>query len=444
MIYVFAALLLSISLIAYAHYRHLFNPITLMFGLWAIIIPLSSKEFYGIAVADYSVYGVIAVGLLSYLIGVVCANNRVRVVLRGSHERINATERYERGIDYGFLYVLSAISLVYFGIIMVRLVPYIKEGNLLAVVRDLAVSSETNELKSSTLIIVLKNFIATPTARLLVALLPVEWVRGRRDKPLIVFSLLIFVLDILTTGGRASILLLGEYSLCVLTMRMVRKGEVVHKGKLSMTQKVLLFGLGVLLFFFLLKTTYSRKGADVDIFRQVFIYYVAPIKFFEYNKNLIDTVYKGFLGFGTASLYGFFYPFVFLFKLLGFYSEYPQIFVTSRFLSFTMLEESVHLGETFTMNAYATMVFQPYIDGRWIGVVILCFALGYFTNLSYRKARQTGDIKWLLIYLLFFQKIMNSEVRYYFTMPGQAICLIYALFAVRKKESLIRFRWRRG
>lgn len=444
MILLFAALLLAISLIAYAHYKHLFNPITLMFGLWAVIIPLSNEEFYGIVMTDASVYRIIAVGLLSFLIGVVCANNKVRLVLRGGPRLTDNAGKCERGIDYGFLYALGFISLIYFGIVMVRLIPYIKAGNLLAVVRDMAVSSETNDLKSSTSIILLKNFIATPTARLLVAFLPVEWVRGRRDKLLIVLTILVFLLDIVTTGGRASILLLGEYFICVLTMQMLREGEVVHKGKLTMGQKVLLLGFGVLLFFFLLKTTYARKGADVNLFRQIYIYYVAPIKFFEYNKNIIDTTYSGFYGYGTASFYGFFYPFVFLLKALGFYSEYPQIFVTSRFLSFTMLEKSVFLGKNFTMNAYATMFFQPYIDGRLPGVILMSFLLGYFTNLSYRKARLTGDVKWLLIYLLFFQKVLNSEVRYYFTMPGQAMCLIYALLAIRKRETIVKIRWRKG
>lgn len=433
MIILFTCALGLTSLISYVHYKHLFNPITLMFGLWTIIIPLSSQIHYGIAVTDYTVYIIIAIGLLAYLIGVTLSNERIRFTFGAPRIRkISSEEEYY--INYRFLYIISIIALLYYLIIVIRLIPYFRTGNLLAVVRQMAVSEEKNELESSFVIVFLKNYIATPTSRLLIAILPIEWFLGRRDKWIIVLSIMIFVLDVLTTGGRSSIILLVEFFVCIYTIKLKKDGKVVFKGKLSFGKKICLLGVGLLLFYFLLQTTYSRKGAGVNIVRQVFIYYVAPIKYFEYNKHVVDTLYSNFWGLGTASLYGFFYPFLYLFKIIGLYSEYPNIFLVARWLSFNMLQETVHLGGAFYMNAFATMFFQPYIDGRILGVVILCFLLGLFTGLSYKKAVNNGNLKWLLIYLLFFQKVINSEVRFYFTMPTHAICLLFALFAIRRER----------
>ena len=172
-----------------------------MFGLWAIIIPLSSEVHYGISVADYTVYTIIAIGLLSYLIGIVCANENVRFRF-GASQSLHETITSDYYINYPFLYAVSAISLFYYFIIVIRILPYVGSGSLLAVVRKMAVSEGANELESSFIIVLLKNYIATPTARLLIAILPLEWFMGKRDKKLIICIISIFVLDILTTGGR--------------------------------------------------------------------------------------------------------------------------------------------------------------------------------------------------------------------------------------------------
>ena len=76
------------------------------------------------------------------------------------------------------------------------------------------------------------------------------------------------------------------------------------------------------------------------------------------------------------------------------------------------------------------MFYQPYIDGRFVGVFLICFLFGYLCNYSYKLAHDHKNLKYVLIYLLLLQKITDSMVRFYFTQTSQAVCIIYALFAV--------------
>lgn len=143
------------------------------------------------------------------------------------------------------------------------------------------------------------------------------------------------------------------------------------------------------------------------------------------------------LGFGAASFYGFIYIILFFFRVLGLFNSYPEFFENIRYLSFSMLEDTVYIGENVRMNAYATIFFQPYIDGRIIGIIIELALFGFIVGYAYRKAYLYKTDRWVIIYLLLFQKIVFSMVRFYFTQPSQAICIILAIIITTKK---IKFR----
>lgn len=416
-----------ITVFSYYRYRYLFNPMTFMFGLWSILIPISALNLFHIHAVTDKAYIIIAVGLFAYSAGIYFGKNNIRL---SSSRRIGSFEYY---INYKLMYILCAISLVYYIYVLSTVLILLRAGYDLSYIRSLATAEGTNELKSSYLIILVKNFIATPTARFLVAWLPIEWLRGRKDKPLTVMTLVIFLMDVLTTGGRASIILFAEYIIVIYTMRIKTEGHVLFKGKLTGKQKVLI-SLGVfVLLIFLIQTTYSRKGEDVNFLRQVFIYYIAPIKHFDYYIAFIDDLHSDFYAFGVASFYGFIYPVAYLLKIVGFY-DHSVFLETARNYSFEMLEHTVNLGGDIRMNAFVTMFYQPYLDGRWLGVVLICFLFGAFCSVAYYRASKTADIRWLLIYLFMFQKIINSEVRFYFTMPAHAICLVLAFIIIRKDK----------
>ena len=176
-------------------------------------------------------------------------------------------------------------------------------------------------------------------------------------------------------------------------------------------------------------TTISRKGENVDFFFQMYQYFVVPIAHLEYRINELNASFFNVYGYGMASFYGVFYPFMFILTLAGW--KYPIWLTTIRDLSFMNLENVVLLGSA-RMNAFVTTFFQFYLDGGMFGVFVGGVLFGFFVMHFYKKAKNGTDDKYTLIYLLLLQKLIFSFVRFYFTQPVQGISFLMAFFVYKR------------
>ncbi len=402
--------------------KFLLNPITVMFGIWTVILPLSALGAYDVPPISDKAMFIIAVGLIGYLIG--NYNGKVVKLKVGSIVINNPTKKYK--LNYTFLYFMYIVSTFYLlGLALVSL-RFMMQGYNLDYIRQLSTSMGMNELRTSMFSILMKNFIATPTVYLALAILPIELIFGKRKKGIIILTFVMGFCWVLSTAGRSIILWTILYFFAAI-MFAKRDGMEI---KVSKRFKHIAIFVSIVLLIFLFWSTASRKGRDFDFVKQIFIYYIAPLKHFDSYVNLIDSSYPNLYGFGGASFYGFLYPILFALRLFSGASGFSDFWVTIRDLSFNRLEHTVWLGSDIHMNAFVTMFYQPYIDGRFIGTFIICLFFGYICSASYRLAYKEKNLKFVLIYFLLLQKILDSMVRFYFTQTSQAMCMIYALFAV--------------
>lgn len=430
MVWIITGVCVLVAITSYLHYKNFLNPITVLYVLWGVLVPLSGLGLYGMDIPSNKAYVIILIGLLAYGMGAFVGRKNITFIRPGiDKNRITEIDYYETRINYPFIYVLCAIAIVYFLSQAARIVPMLLSGRGLDYIRSLAVSDEANELRSSTFVVLIKNFIATPTVYLTIAILPIAMFRDKQNKPFLILVGTMLFLWVLTTGGRSIILWVALYFLFVYTLQK-RENRIERHRRMMRRTKILLVIGGILFLYFLLQSTYSRKGAEVDLFRQFCIYFIAPIKFFDSQVLKIDTSYTNYYSYGFASFYGLAYPFLFLLRRLGIFSSYPEFFTLARELSFTSLNNTISIGHGFYMNAFATMFFQPYIDGRYIGVLLVCYLFGLINSEFYEKMMSRHDNRYLLFYLLAFQKIVFSFVRFYYTQPAQAMCFLYSLFAI--------------
>lgn len=103
--------------------------------------------------------------------------------------------------------------------------------------------------------------------------------------------------------------------------------------------------------------------------------------------------------------------------------------MTTKNLSFDILETGMNVGgEISDMNAFATIFYQLYLDGRIIGIILGMLLFGLFVGHFYSKMMLSFSNKYVLIYLLLAQKIIFSMVRFYFTQVNQTVCFVLAFF----------------
>ncbi len=421
------------ALLGYLRSKYFLNHITVMFTLWGIIVPLSSMGLYGVTIPGTHTYFVILTGLIGFFAGGMLwwGPQRIRFTLRRAGRERTAARKTNTDYELNkeFLYVLIVISLIYYIYKLYLIILLLRSGANFAYIRNLVTSEEENVMHSSRLILAVQTFIASPMAFLMIALMPIELQKKeKRDKLFIHLTIAMLVLWVVTTGGRSVILWFVLYFICVFTIRRSPEKKVEWKRLFRKYRFAIIAGAALLAVIFL-RMTLSRKGADVNLLKEIYVYFVAPIPFFDHHLLNVDTNYIGVLGYGVSSFYGLIYPFLFIMRLV--FGTYPNWISEIYYMSFQMLEKGYGIGGDIWMNAFATAFFQPYVDGRETGVLIIMIIFGAMCGRYFYKARYQNDKRALLIYLLLLQKVMFSMVRFYFTMQAQAMCFIYAYFALK-------------
>lgn len=400
--------------------KKVLNPVTVFCSIWTVITFLSSLELYGVYKTSDDSYFIIFIGIVSYIVGAFLSIYGIK----WKKKKLISTEK--NSINYSILYFLGVLALIFLLFQFSETLSLLSQGYDMAHIRYLYTGNDLNSLRTSVFRVVMNDSLCTPMVYLISAVVVVHIFRGNRDKKLIFLALLLVFLSVFNTAGRAILLWVIIY----LFYGMSVYGKTFHLSPgMKKIMVFSIFAVGILFF----GVTQSRLGKEYNILQQGYLYFATPIKFFDVQVERINSLYGDVVGLGSASLYGFIYIIISLLRIFGIISANPEFLENIRYLSFSMLEDTVNIGNNVRMNAYATIFFQPYIDGRILGVVIELLLFGFIVGYAYRKAYLYKSDRWVVIYLLLSQKVVFSMVRFYFTQPSQAICLIFAFLITMRK-----------
>lgn len=421
-------LCIVIALYGYNKTKYVFNPITAMFIMWGLILPFSCWGLYDTVVPSDKVYFIITIGLVAYLIGTMLGTKPVEYslgILKTSIVR-------EYKFNYYLIYILFLVSAVYYLFQLVIVVGLLRSGFDYTYIRNLTTATEENVLRSSALITVTKAFVATPVTYLSLALLPFEILKKKKNWFVVIGSIVLMMMYLLTTGGRSVLLWCALYFVAAILMQKNLIDYGMLRRYMRKYRKIIIVG-GVTLLIVLLKMTFARKGSDTDLLKQVYIYFVCPLQNLDYHLNVVDS--SRVYGYGLSSFYGLIYPILFVLSKLGFKVFTPHL-ETIYAMSFQDLQMGYDIGGGIYMNAFVTAFYQPYLDGRYIGVILVMIIFGFASGRAFYSAFYKQNKKALLIYLLLLQKIIFSFVRFYFTQQAQSFCFLLAF--------LIIIQWRKN
>ncbi len=437
----------AVTIISWKKLKNPLNPLTAMFALWAVWVPLSNAGLYQMSLPSEKVFQIILCGLIFYLSGCIIGMRLPKKKIAAElPPQILPQGKDAVKVSYLLLYILGAVALAFYFYQFSKVMRLMLTGHSIAYIRDLVFSKEENEMRSSGLIVILNNFIVTPTTYFMTAYLPVEIFKGRKDKLLITETVLMLALWIMTTGGRTVLFFVGVAFAFVFFKENNSDPTLWNKIKKAVSRKILgkknillmILGGGVL-GGVLFGITIARKGNDIEeLLRQFYVYFGAPPRLLDYYVDIIDKKQSDLYGYGMSSFYGFVYPFMFLLRLFGF--NYPEHMLTIHEWSVTKLQDSVWLGGRIHINAFVTIFFQPYLDGRFVGVAIVLFIFGFAAGLFYSKSVKQNNIRYMVAYLLMLHKIIFSMGRFWFTQPGQAISMILVFLIISKHAQTVRVK----
>ena len=84
-------------------------------------------------------------------------------------------------------------------------------------------------------------------------------------------------------------------------------------------------------------------------------------------------------------------------------------------------------GERVTANAYVSIFWFLYLDGRWIGIILGSFFLGFFAFKAYKKFLINRNERTFALYCFWLNVLIFSLVRIQFTGVSFALGIMYTL-----------------
>lgn len=415
----------------------LLNPVTIFCALWAVILFFSSQQKYTMYMASEEKNVMIVYGIIAYLVGYYIN----KLFLNRIHIRIGRFSRYQSDTQriavprYQLLYLLCSISLLYTIYDLVRVV--VQSGTFnLGTIQKLLQSGDISNANSSVLnaIVVL---VISPTKFILPAITAVDFFYGRRDRKLLLLTICLIFVNMLSTANRTSFLLFFLWLFFVATLYLYhnsdKKQQYLKKIETSnVLSKIRKYKWGIVWIAIIAFVVMSMSRTSTSLFKQIYLYFSMPPSMFEIWAEKVDA--EGIYGYGVGSLLGFVYPVFYILKnLLGI----PMPNLVETMYDWNMMTDTTWVwpGKNIMANAYVSLFWFFYLDGRVVGIIIGMFLFGIVLSRSYNSIiAKKHSARQVAIYCCLLYSVLFSFVRFQFSLTRIALGMVFVMFFAYKME----------
>lgn len=416
--------------------KKLINPITTFYALWLIIIALSSLQLFRLKGASGNTYYLIIIGLFAYGIGYYITRifNRKYILLytfkQHSFRKKNKVEYVTR---YWILYVLGIISILFYLYDFSIVFSYLLNGNSLGYIRKLAQDPNSVIYANRSVIEnAIRILVVTPFVTALQPILAADFWIGKKDKKIFIIDVIIIMLRVITDGSRI-ILVYLLFHLLVASLFANNDRIEVFKGQKSnkniKLKKILITMVLIIGGFALYQTTLSRSG--VNALRYIYYYFSMEPYMFELWAKSADSL--DLLGYGLASTNGFWFALFYVIKNVFNLSNFPSHwYAIYNLIQSTDTQWQIIAGEATTANAYVSLFWFLYLDGRILGIIIGMFIYGLIAAKVFFAALKQTTTKSVCVYSIILQGICFSFVRLQFADIFYTMAFMFILFIVYK------------
>lgn len=416
---IFAILVFVAFLYCLFKERNIYNPGTVFFGIWSLVLLL-------FAINPYSLPEVGNVTILATCIGVSFFGFGILISYLRKKKKRNVLTRTEcvvtnNFVDPTIVLLLQFIAIIIYLFLAVPGIKVILSGGSFAYIRYyVRVSTLGSGINA-----LLFTYIATPILYFSLfysmSIFSTTKIK-RKERISLVLTLLMIFFELLTVGGRMS-MIVALSSLLVATCIYVSRTRSKSRRKKIFT---LLFFAFIAVAIIFTNMVISR-GND-DPIKSFSIYLYGSIHF-------LDVVIEKFNSggyqycFGFLSLQGFTSPVISVLGLsnLVFFKNVDSIY--------TVIDEYVYFNGEILFNSEISFFGYFYLDGGIPVVALLSLVFGYFSEkyylrIKYKSKITTSDIS---IYMLLLGSIVMSFIQFSFTAVGYALALVLILVLTKKK-----------
>lgn len=409
-------------LISWQKEKNIFNPLTVLSGLWMLITVLASMRLYGLYEADAIVYLLIAVGIASFGIG--CAVKRKTRFVIGSNQRQPSAQLSECA-DVGRVKITILHALCILSVVMMIYPDYLAIQSLLTSGFDMSIIRSEFDMSYSNIVLrLLYNYIVLPFSFASGPIFASVLFLGKRRDKIVFFSLGFIVFSRLLTEGGRVIILYFLLAIVAAYMMTKKKKQEVKKGKAS------IYLLVAVCVYAVIAVTNSRT--DQSLFEHGYSYLCGAVPHLSVRLKEVDA--QGIYTYGTASIWGY-VDFIFtMLENIGL--PYPAFIKETSSVVQGVVQTTVQISsEKLMFNAFVSPFYYMYCDGRIMGVIVEMFIYGMVSFHFYKKLKDRKSYRNLSIYLLILQGLVFTFVRIQFAVVHYALAFFFFYLVFDNKSA---------
>lgn len=430
--YIIAIMCVLIAIFAYKIEKNWYNPATVIFSIWAVVLFLYSLKLYGIYDVEGTAYATIALGLFCFFIGyIVCTAGKRQIVLtQRNHSQV------KEYINYRLLKICGVIVFAFFAEEAIETLVLARSGISLFDIRSslqgyAQYSFSDNLYVLRSMIGPLYTWAILPIYNAMLIISCIDLFAGKKDKILILLSVGCLLLKSFKEGSRVALFAFMIYLLFAM---------VIYGKKIVLSQKakkrIRLVILAAILIIFVISNIRISTG-EKTLFEEIYLYFTCCIPLWDHWLSEMMTKGTEYT-YGATSLYGILQlPVTALSILNGSTLEWYQA-GQQAIQDTEMFIQVRNASYPFRSNAYTTMFYYFYKDAGMIGIILGGALFGGVCTSVYKRMKKGIKVglkseRQVFVYLLLLQAMVLSFVRVYFSVASYSFTFLYAFVFIRKK-----------
>lgn len=424
-----AGTFLAFALLGRYIYKCIVNPITVFCGLWGFILLLYSLPLYNMFPASSESLLLIISGTGMFSLGAFFSTMMFLKTRKNSV--FPSIESNSVSIRYDILIALNAISFVFLIGFGFNVVVLIISGRGFSYIHKMYnVVDEEGILGASSLSRSLVSWIVWPVMHMSLASLAVfSQCDNRSENPLKKLCAIIILANLglftLISGKRSFLAEAIVFFVAVYIMR-GKKVKLSRKTKL-----IIIIVAGILIWAF--NYISVDRGSD-SIISLFYVYLVGCIPHLSVKLQYMPVSVVGF-----TSVYGFFHAPITISNFV-LHSDYLSSIRDSMSQLVAFTQERVLIGRGMTYNAFLTPFYYFYLDGGWVGNILLSFLFGLISMHIYHRFLKRRDFYSVVIYVLLFFSLYMSMVRFQFFQMRFVLSFFYAYLVFHVRQNRFVFK----
>lgn len=396
--------------------KRIVHPVTIFSLMWSVILGLYQINISRFNHISNSTYFIIASGVVSFAMGYIfflVSIKDTRITIGNFRKSVN-NEKLEE-IRYGLLKFLCISTIIVLLPEAINSILILAGGGSFETIRTNF--SNGYSVLDIGILSLYRNYIVKPFCYIVYPICAVDFILGKRQKWLLIFTIIISFLSALYEGGRIQFVYFALHFLLI--ARLARIQIKIPK----VVKRVLVMLLALMVVIVLYITT--SRGSKEPVIQSLLLYISGCVPLMDSHLSAVG--FHPNYTYGVVAISGFLKPFFSILENFGF--PYPSFLLNIQHVF--EVEQTISIGTVFHMNAYVSLFYYFFYDGGFVGNIIGSFLYGGLSRLIYRRI---GTMRGMVYYALIFQGLLFSMIRFQFTISHYCLSFILLYFLFKREN----------